>query len=55
MKKAYRSSYWTPEMKLKNFFSQACSEKEHYQHLKDAIANGDIDDYKTLSWTHVIQ
>lgn len=50
----YRSSYWTSEMQLKKFFSQANSMQEHLRQFKEAIAKGEIKDFRSLSWTHQI-
>lgn len=51
----YRSSYWTADLKLKKFFSEANSMQEHHRQLKEAIAKGEVTDFKLLSWTYQVQ
>jgi len=51
----YRSSYWTSDMKLKKFYSEANSMQEHHKHFKEAIAKGEVIDFKLLSWTYQVQ
>lgn len=51
----FRSSYWTPDLKLKNFLSEANSMQEHHRQLKEAIAKGEITDFKIMSWTYQVQ